>query len=404
MLTVAEARARILAAFAPLGREQVSLENALGRVLAEPVTARVTQPPAAVSAMDGYAVRADDVATVPARLKVTQSIAAGQAPSAAVKTGEAARIFTGSVLPDGADTVVIQENCDREGEVVTVREGKRAKGQNIRAAGLDFKIGDVGISAGKLLTARDIGLAASMNWPWLTVTRRPRIGILSTGDELVNPGEVLGPAKIIASNGIALQAFVTSCGAVPVNLGNAPDNRAILSQMIDGAAGCDLLVTTGGASVGDHDLVQGVLTEKGMKLDFWKIAMRPGKPLMFGELGPLKVLGLPGNPVSAIVTGTLFLAPAINLMLGMARLGPETVTAKLASPLPANDFRQDHLRATLARVNGELIATPFGIQDSSMLTSLAHADGLIIRAPDAPAAVAGTEVAVMVFAGGALGV
>src|SRR6185369_1437769 len=197
MLSVAEARARILAAFTPLGREQVALENALGRVLAEPVTARVTQPPAAVSAMDGYAVRAADVATVPAKLKVTQSIAAGQAPTEPVKSGEAARIFTGSIVPEGADTVVIQENCDRDGDTVTLREGKRAAGQNIRVAGLDFKRGDLGIPAGKLLTARDIGLAASMNWPWLNVTRRPRIGILSTGDELINPGEALGAAKII---------------------------------------------------------------------------------------------------------------------------------------------------------------------------------------------------------------
>jgi molybdopterin molybdotransferase len=399
MLSVAEARARILAAFAPLGREQVALENALGRVLAEPVTARVMQPPAAVSAMDGYAVRAADVATVPAKLKVTQSIAAGQVPTAPVKSGEAARIFTGSVVPEGADAVVIQENCDRDGDAVTVREGKRAAGQNIRVAGLDFKPGDIGIPAGKLLTARDIGLAASMNWPWLNVIRRPRIGILATGDELVNPGEALGPAKIIASNGIALTAFITACGATPINLGNAPDDRAVMSKMIDGAAGCDLLVTTGGASVGDHDLVQGVLTDKGMKLDFWKIAMRPGKPLMFGELGALKVLGLPGNPVSAIVTGTLFLAPAIKLMLGMAELGPETVMAKLATPLPANDFRQDHLRATLARVDGELTATPFATQDSSMLSSLAHAHGLIIRKPEAPAAAAGSEVEIMLFGG-----
>ena len=399
MLSVAEARARILAAFTPLGREQVSLENALGRVLAESVTARVTQPPADVSAMDGYAVRAADVATVPAKLRVTQSIAAGQAPAAAVKAGEAARLFTGSVVPDGADTVVIQENCDREGDIVTVREGKRTAGLNIRAAGLDFKLGDIGIPAGKLLTSRDIGLAASMNWPWLNVTRRPRIGILGTGDELVNPGEALGPAKIIASNGVALTAFVAACGATPINLGNSPDNRTILSKMIDSAIGCDLLVTTGGASVGDHDLVQGVLTEKGMKLDFWKIAMRPGKPLMFGELGALKVLGLPGNPVSALVTGTLFLAPAIKLMLGMAELGPETVTAKLASPLPANDFRQDHLRAKLSRVNGALIATPFATQDSSMLSSLAHAQGLIIRVPEAPVAPTGSEVEVMLFGG-----
>ncbi len=399
MLSVAEARARILAAFSPLGGEQIALENALGRVLAEPVTARVTQPPAAVSAMDGYAVRAADVAAVPARLRVTQSIAAGQAPGAVLRPGEAARIFTGSVLPDGADTVVIQENCDRDGDVVTLREGKRALGQNVRAAGLDFRTGDTGIPAGKLLTARDIGLAASMNWPWLTVRRRPRIGILTTGDELVNPGEALGPAKIIASNGIALTAFVATCGAMPVNLGNAPDDRAILSRMIDGAAGCDLLVTTGGASVGDHDLVQGVLTEKGMKLDFWKIAMRPGKPLMFGELGALKVLGLPGNPVSAIVTGTLFLAPAINRMLGRDRLGPETVAAKLTGPLPANDLRQDHLRARLSRRDGELVATPFPTQDSSMLTSLAHADGLIIRQPGAAAAAAGDAVEVLVFEG-----
>lgn len=400
MLSVEEAVQRIERAFSPLGAELVSLDQALGRVLAEPLEARLTQPPADVSAMDGYAVRAADVATLPTRLKIAQRIAAGQPPSGPIAAGQAARIFTGAQVPPGADTIVIQENCDEADGHVTVREGKRNLGQHIRKAGLDFKAGDTVLQAGRLLTARDVSLAAAMNRPWLKVARRPRVALLSTGDELVNPGDPVGPAQIIGSNGIGLAAFVRAFGGEPVNLGIARDTMADLDRSIDAALGFDLLVTSGGASVGEHDLVQKALTQRGMRLDFWKIAMRPGKPLMFGDLGALKVLGLPGNPVSTIVTALLFLKPAIARMLGLAEEEPRHI-ALLGQDMPANDTRQDYVRAGLAtNVQGQQVATPFSPQDSSMLSLIARAGCLIVRKPDAPAAKAGDTVDIIPLSGG----
>lgn len=403
MLSVAEATQRILAAFTPLAGEIVGIDRALGRVLAEPVIARLSQPPAAVSAMDGYAVRAADIAQLPARLTVIGTIAAGTAPVFALKGGEAARIFTGAILPEGADSIVIQENCDRNGDNVTVREGTNTLGQHVRTAGNDFRFGEVGLKAGRILTARDIALAAAMNWPSVTVTRRPRIAILSTGDELQQPGEPLGAAQIVASNGIGLAALAMACGATPINLGIARDNLADLHRALDGARGADLLVTTGGASVGELDLIQQALTDKGAKLDFWKIAMRPGKPVMFGELGALPVLGLPGNPVSALVTATLFLRPVIDKLLGRVMSESAPVTAKLGVALKANDQRQDYLRATLTRGNdGGLIASPFPRQDSAMLSLIAQADALIIRPPHAAAANIGDVTEILPLSGGCL--
>jgi len=405
MLSVAEATERILRAFSPLPGETVALDAALGRVLCEPVISRVTQPPAAVSAMDGYAVRAGDVAALPARLAVVMSIAAGAAPTRAVGPGEAARIFTGAPLPQGTDTIVIQENCAREGDFVIVREGSANPGQHVRAAGLDFKTGEIGLPAGHRLTARDIALAAAMNWPMLDVHRRPRIAILSTGDELVPPGATPGPAQIVASNGIGLAAFVTACGAEPLHLGIAPDNRADLGRAIDGALGCDLLITSGGASVGEHDLVQEVLAAKGMELDFWKIAMRPGKPLLFGSLGEMRILGLPGNPVSAQVTAALFVRPSIERMSGLPTKGSMTRTVRLGADLKANDQRQDYLRAKLGTgPDGESVATPYSKQDSAMLSLIARADALIVRPPFAPPARAGDKAEIVPLEGGCLSI
>lgn len=405
MLPVAEAQQRILNTFTPLVGEVVGIDRALGRVLAEPVVARLSQPPAAVSAMDGYAVRAADLSTLPATLRVIGTIAAGIAPAVTLKTGEAARIFTGAILPDGGDTVVIQENCDRDNDHVTVREGSTTLGQHVRAGGNDFRLGEVGLEAGRLLSARDIALAAAMNWPSLTVTRRPRVALLSTGDELQHPGEPLGPAQIIASNGIGLAALVTACGGESINLGIARDNMADLHRALDGARGADVLVTTGGASVGELDLIQQALKDKGAKLDFWKIAMRPGKPVMFGTLGALPVLGLPGNPVSAIVTATLFLRPAIQRLLGQKGIDTQPVFARLGMALKANDQRQDYLRATLTRgADGGLVASPFPKQDSAMLSLIAKADALIIRPPHAPAAQAGDVTEILPLSGGCLGI
>lgn len=401
MLSVEEAIQRIERTFSPLGAEMVSLDQGLGRVLAEPLEARLTQPPADVSAMDGYAVRAADVETLPAVLKIVQRIAAGQPPSGAIGPGEAARIFTGAQVPPGADTIVIQENCDQANEHVTVREGNRSPGQHIRKAGLDFAAGDIALHSGRRLTARDIGLAAAMNRPWLKVTRRPRIALLSTGDELVNPGDPVGPAQIIGSNSIGLAALVRTFGGEPVNLGIARDNLADLDRAIGAALGFDMLVTSGGASVGEHDLVQTALTNQGMLLDFWKIAMRPGKPLMFGTLDTLRVLGLPGNPVSTVVTALVFLKPAIERMLGLSGVEWGREVALLGRDMAANDMRQDYVRARLVtNAEGRKIATPFAPQDSSMLSLIARADCLIVRKPHAPEAKAGDTVDIVPLSGG----
>jgi len=382
-------------AFRPTPAEQVALADALGRVLAEDVVARRTQPPVAVSAMDGYAVRAADVATVPARLTVVGQAPAGGAYNGTVGPGQAVRIFTGGPVPDGADAVIIQEDTEAQGATVIVRE-RAIKGRHIRPAGLDFREGSVGLKAGRRLGAREIGLAAAMNVPWLRVRRRPRIALLATGDEIVMPGDPVGPNQIVSSNVPALAAFVAEHGGQPIDLGIARDTVASLQEKAAGAIGADLLVTAGGASVGDHDLVQEALTDRGLAVDFWKIAMRPGKPLMFGKFGDVPLLGLPGNPVSSQVCALLFLGPVIDAMLGLPRVEKPTVTARLGSDLAANDRREDYMRARLARDgDGELVATPFPKQDSSMISLLVEAGCLVVRAPQAPAAKAGDPVEII---------
>lgn len=396
MLAVDEALARVTGAFDVLPAEQVALPDGLGRVLAENVAARLTQPPVAVSSMDGYAVRAEDVASVPATLTQIGMSQAGQGFDGSVGPGQCTRIFTGAPLPNGADTVIIQEVTEVAGDQVSINEGANL-GADIRPAGLDFSEGDVLLRAGKRLTARDLGLAASMNVPWLTVRRRPRIAILATGDELVMPGEPKGDDQIISSNSVALTAYVRVLGGEPVNLGIARDTAASFRQCLAGAAGADVLVTIGGASVGDFDLVRQVLGEDGLDLNFYKIAMRPGKPLIFGRLGDVSVLGLPGNPVSAGVTSVIFLRAAMAVMLGLdAQAMPDTATAKLGRDLPANGMRQDYMRATLASgPTGEMIATPFERQDSAMMARFADADCLLIRPPEAPAAKSGDVVEIL---------
>ncbi len=396
MIPVEEALAKILAALTPLGAEEISVEAALGRVLAEDVAARVTQPPKPVSAMDGYAVKAADVASVPTTLTVIGEAPAGRGYQGMVESGQAVRIFTGAPLPDGADSIVIQEDTEASGNQVTVKEAP-APGNFVRPAGLDFRVGDIGIPAGKLLTARDIGLAAGMNHPWLRVVRRPRIAILATGDEIVRPGDPIGSDQIVSSNALALSAFVRGAGGESLVLGIAPDEMDGLTRMIAGARGADLLVTTGGASVGDHDLIQTVLGESGT-LGFWKIAMRPGKPLMFGRIHDTPVLGLPGNPVSSMVCALLFLGPAIARLLGRPASGPQTQAARLTAALKPNDRRQDYLRATLAiDADGTMLATPFAKQDSSQFSLLTKADGLLVRPPHDPARSAGETVQVIPF-------
>ncbi|BBK37315.1 molybdopterin molybdenumtransferase MoeA [Allostella sp. ATCC 35155] len=395
MISVEEARNRVLAGIQPLPAEQVVLTDALGRVLAEDLVARTTQPPAAVSAMDGWAVRAEDVATVPARLRITGYVAAGRPFDGAVGPGEAARIFTGAPVPAGADAIVIQEDADRDGDFVRVREGATA-GRYVRPAGLDFRAGDVGARAGSRVGPRLVGLAAAMNVPWLKVHRRPRVAILPTGDEIVMPGEPIAPGQIVSSNALALAAFVRQMGGEPIDLGIARDDRASLVALAEGARGADLLVTTGGASVGEHDLVRSVLGEAGLQLDFWQIAMRPGKPLMFGALRGTPMLGLPGNPVSALVCAVLFLRPAMARLAGLEDPGSIEETAVLGADLGANDRREDYLRARLEPgTDGRLLACPFPTQDSSNLARLAAADCLVVRAPHAPPARCGDPVRIV---------
>lgn len=392
MIPVAEALRRILADLPATPPEIVSVADASGRALAEDVVARVTQPPADVSAMDGYAVRAADVATVPARLKVVGEAPAGGAYPHPLGPGEAVRIFTGGPLPKGADAIVIQEDTTREGDYVTVRESA-PPGRYVRVAGLDFRAGEVGLRAGRILGARDVGLAAAMNVPWLAVRRRPRVALLATGDEIVRPGEPIGPNQIVSSNALALAALIRASGGEPVDLGIARDDRASLQAIADGARGVDLLVTLGGASVGEHDLVRAALGERGLTLDFWQIAMRPGKPLMFGQMGETAMLGLPGNPVSSLVCGLLFVRPAIRRMLRVEPAAPARGQAVLGRDLPANDRREDYLRSRLERrADGVLVATPFETQDSSMLSTLARSDCLVVRPPHAPPAKAGETV------------
>lgn len=394
MLSVTEARARILELVMPTGAEIVQLAAAVGRVVAAPVTARLTQPPHDVSAMDGYALcGADGVAG--ARLRVIGAAPAGHPFAGTVGPGEAVRLFTGSVVPDGADRIVIQEDTEQDTESVTLREAV-TEGKHIRRKGQDFAAGDVLLAPGRLLGARDIGLAAAANHPWISVHRRPVVAILATGDEIAMPGEPIPAGGIVSSNSHALAAFIRAAGGEPLVLPVAPDDRAAIAASAATAARADLLVTTGGASVGTHDLVQAGLSDHGLEVDFWKIAMRPGKPLMAGKIGSLPVLGLPGNPVSALVCAVLFLGPAIARMTGRPVDTPVTDLARCTVALPENDRREDHLRAKLERdADGVWQVTPFPVQDSSMMRRFAEADALLVRAPFAPAELPGALVRVI---------
>ncbi len=399
LLTVDEALAHILAtAPTPLDTEWVPLAQARGRTMAEDLHARRTQPPVAVSAMDGYAVRAADIAQVPATLKLVGQSAAGRAFAGTMGAGETVRIFTGAPVPDGADTILMQENARASGQSVTALQVE-PRGRHVRPAGLDFAAGERGPRRGRRLGAADLALAAAMNHPVLPVARPPRVAILATGDELVAPGTEPGPAQIVASNSFALAAIVEAAGGVPLDLGIAGDSFAALSSAIAGARACeaDVLVTLGGASVGDHDLVQEALRRAGMDLGFWKVAMRPGKPLMHGHIGPMRVLGLPGNPVSSIVCGVLFVRPLIRALCGDPDAGlPPLEPARLGTALPANGDRQDFMRATVMVRPGEVpVVSAAAMQDSSMLRVLATAEALIVRAILAPAAAAGDCCVVM---------
>ncbi len=402
LISVAEALARVLSSVTqPLDEETAPLSEALGRTLARDVRALRTQPPFAISAMDGYALRAADAANAGARLEVVGEAAAGHAFEARLAAGQATRIFTGAPLPEGADAVAIQEEARSEGSSVTLAE-RVTLGDNVRARGCDFGEGEMLLQAGQRLTPRDVALAAAANHPTLPLRRRPRVAILATGDELVAPGQTPGPAQIVASNNFAVAGIVAAAGGEPIDLGIAVDNSAALSRSVARAreVKADVLITLGGASVGDYDLVQKALVGAGMELGFWRIAMRPGKPLLHGRLGAIHVLGLPGNPTSSTVCALLFLRPLLRALVGDPDAGGDpSEPARLAVRLEANAMRQDYMRVTLTRDDdGAFLATPIASQDSSLVKALARADALVVRAPHAPAAQAGDACRIIRFA------
>ncbi len=394
LLSVPEALARVLDGVEPMAVETVALLDARGRVLAAGLAAKLTQPPFDVSAMDGWAVRAADVAKAGARLRVVGEAAAGRGFLGAIGPGEAVRIFTGAPVPVGADTVVIQENAGRAGDWVTVREGA-PEDANTRSRGGDFREGDTLLRAGRVLEARALTLAAAMGQADLPVRRKPRVAILATGDELVPPGTTPGPDQIVSSIPYGLAAMVEAAGGEARLLGIARDTRAELSAKLGEAKTADILVTIGGASVGDHDLVGAALGAEGLELSFWKIAMRPGKPLLFGRLGHQRVLGLPGNPVSALICARLFLVPLIRRLLGVAPEAESAETARLAHGIPANGPRAHYMRATLAEHEGDRRVTVLPSQDSSLLSVLAEADCLVVRPPAAPSIPTDSEVPIL---------
>jgi molybdopterin molybdotransferase len=398
LVPVAEALERLLDGAAPLAGESVALLEAVDRVLAEPVVALRTQPPFNASAMDGYATRAADVASAPARLSVIGMAPAGRSFDGSVGERQAVRIFTGAPLPEGADTIVIQENVRDLGDGHIEVTEPTAEWRNIRRIGLDFSKGDVLLETGRVLDPAALSLAASANHPTVTVVRRPLVAIIATGDELLPPGSELGPDQIISSNAYGVAAAAQSVGARALDLGIAADRRDAIAALVQKAvaAGADVIVTLGGASVGDHDLIHDVLTGEGMELGFWKIAMRPGKPLMFGRLGAIKCIGLPGNPVASLVCSQLFLKPLLA-RLGGRNHHQDIRPVRLGAAMPANDLRQDYVRAVVREDKDGLVATPFSIQDSSMLRMLADANGLIVRAPYAPASAAGDTCSVLML-------
>ena len=394
LLSVAEALARVTRDLAPLETECVALDKADGRILAEDLAARLTQPPFDASAMDGYAVRAADVATLPVTLKLAGRSVAGAGFRACVGRGEAVRIFTGAPVPEGANLIVIQENADEGPGSVTVRE---VSGEpHIRPRGQDFAEGEVLLTAGTRLGPRELMLAAAMNQVDLPVRRKPKVAILATGNEVVPPGSDLAADQIVSSVPSGLAALVARHGGEAMPLGIAQDDPESILALARAGSGADILLTIGGASVGEYDLVGSALKSEGLELDFWKIAMRPGKPLLFGRLGKQRVLGVPGNPVSALVCAEIFLVPMLVKLLGATEERRPLPEAVLGVALPANGPREHYMRARSEwREDGARVVTPLLSQDSSLVAALARADCLIVRAPDAAALPQGAAIRIV---------
>lgn len=398
LISVEEALGKVLADAIPLPAKNAALHDAVWRVLAADIVALRTQPPFPAAAMDGYAV-ADSDARQGAELVLIGESAAGRRFDGKLTAGQAVRIFTGAPVPEGAGSVIMQEDVERlDGGRIRIAQDV-TPGRHVRRRGLDFAEGELLLKAGALLDAATLPLAAAGGHAKLPVHRRPVVAILATGDELVAPGEPTGPDQIVASNGFGIAAMVRKAGATVVDLGIVADNKEMITAAVTDAVaqGADILVTLGGASVGDHDLIKPVLAGLGVELDFWQIAMRPGKPLMHARHGSMHVLGLPGNPVSSLVCAHLFLLPLIARLSGAEHKFP-IVRANLGTAMRENDKRQDYVRTeTIEGADGKRTATPFAVQDSSMLSVLARSDGLIIRPPHAPAADVGDEVDVLLL-------
>ena len=400
LLPVSEAKARLLARARPVEATQdVSLADANSRVLAAPLAARLTQPPFDASAMDGYALRAADAPQIGAELSVIGTAAAGHPFEGSVDAGQAVRIFTGAPVPEGADTILIHEDAEPlDGQRIRTKFAVTV-GRHIRPRGQDFTEGETVLPQATRLDYTHLTVAAAMNHPRLTVYRKPLVAILATGDELLVPGSIPAAGQIIASNSFGVRALVEDNGAEVLDLGIVRDNRDSISAAVDMArkANADVLVTLGGASVGDHDLVQSTLKAAGMELDFWRIAMRPGKPLMVGSLGEMQVLGLPGNPVASLVCSLLFLEPLVRTLAHLPQRRREA-QAFAARELASNDQRQDYLRATLTPdEGGNLVADPYRKQDSSMMKVFATSDALTVRPPHAPALAAGAPCPILLL-------
>jgi molybdopterin molybdotransferase len=387
VISLGDAQARIVEMAQRLDAETLPIADAAGRWLAEDVVALRTQPAHDLSAMDGYAMAAGMAES----WCIVGESAAGQRYNGAVGTGETVRIFTGAALPEGADTIVIQENVTRDGSRITLAEGNAAvAGRHVRRRGSDFETGTLLVPAGIRLNPAQVALAATGGHGSVRVARLPRIAILATGNELVPPGAPPGDDQLPESNATMLAAMLGKVGATVQPLGIARDDINDIASRIT-AADADLLITLGGASVGDHDLVRPALDRCGATMDFWKVAMRPGKPVMAGRLGAMMVIGLPGNPVSAYVTALLLVEPVVRAMMGAAEPFPARDRARLAAALPPNGPRTDHIRATMG-ING---VAPTGPNDSAALSALSRSNALIVRVPDAPAAEIGEMVEII---------
>lgn len=398
LLSVAEALARVTHALQPLETERVPLESASGRVLAEDLAARVTQPPFDASAMDGFAVRAKDVAVLPATLRLIGVSAAGTGFDGEVGEGETVRIFTGAPVPQGADTIVIQEDAEQSHGVVTAK--KVELHAHIRPRGQDFKEGESLLTGGTRLGPCELMLAAAMNHAEVPVRRKPKVAILATGDEVVPVGSELGKDQIVSSVPIGLATLIEKAGGQAMQLGIAKDDPKSLVTLARAGSAADVLVTVGGASVGERDLVASALKSEGLEIDFWKIAMRPGKPLLYGRLGHQRVLSLPGNPVSAVITAHVFLVPMLQAMLGLTTRALPLPEAVLGEALAANGPREHYMRARSEwREDGTRVVRPLPSQDSSLVAELARADCLIVRAPHAAPLAAGERVGIIPFDG-----